>query len=87
MPWWRMSRAPLLMATTAERLRAHRGPAILSYGFRPFFLFGAVWAALAVAIWLRCRGMAALPTALSRSNGTRTNSSTATCPPLSRGSC
>jgi len=24
----------------------------LSYGFRPFFLFGAVWAALTVALWL-----------------------------------
>ena len=54
------------MATTAERLRAHRGPAILSYGFRPFFLFGAVWAALAVAIWLpMLGGWLALPTALS----------------------
>ena len=40
------------MATTAERMRAHTGPAILSYGFRPFFLLGAVWAALVVAIWL-----------------------------------
>ena len=34
------------MPTTAERVRTHSGPAILSYGFRPFFLFGAVWAAL-----------------------------------------
>ncbi|WP_374545973.1 NnrS family protein [Rhodoblastus sp.] len=28
------------------------GPAILSYGFRPFFLSGAVWAAVAVIVWL-----------------------------------
>lgn len=40
------------MATTAERMRAHSGPAILSYGFRPFSLLGAVWPALVVAVWL-----------------------------------
>jgi uncharacterized protein involved in response to NO len=34
------------------RLRPHRGPALLSYGFRPFFLFGACYAALAIALWL-----------------------------------
>ena len=55
-----------VMATTAERMRAHRGPAILSYGFRPFFLFGAIWAALVVAIWLpMLGGWLAVPTALS----------------------
>ena len=44
------------MPTTAERVRTHSGPAILSYGFRPFFLFGAVWAAVVVAIWLPMLG-------------------------------
>ncbi len=34
------------------RLRAYAGPALLSYGFRPFFLFGAIYAALAVLAWL-----------------------------------
>jgi uncharacterized protein involved in response to NO len=34
------------------RLRDYRGPALLSYGFRPFFLFGALFAALAVLVWL-----------------------------------
>ena len=54
------------MATTAERMRAHTGPAILSYGFRPFFLLGAIWAACVVAVWLPMRtGSLALPTALS----------------------
>jgi uncharacterized protein involved in response to NO len=54
------------MPTTAERVRIHSGPAILSYGFRPFFLFGAVWAAVVVAIWLpMLAGILALPTALS----------------------
>ena len=54
------------MPTTAERVRTHTGPAILSYGFRPFFLFGAVWAALVVAVWLpMLGGWLTLPTALS----------------------
>ena len=34
------------MATTMEQLRAWRGPALFSYGFRPFFFSGAVLAAL-----------------------------------------
>jgi uncharacterized protein involved in response to NO len=54
------------MATTAERMRAYDGPAILSYGFRPFFLLGALWAALTVAIWLPLlAGLITLPTAFS----------------------
>jgi uncharacterized protein involved in response to NO len=32
--------------------RAWTGPAVFSYGFRPFFLFGAVHAALMVALWV-----------------------------------
>jgi uncharacterized protein involved in response to NO len=54
------------MATTAERMRRHTGPAILSYGFRPFFLLGAVWAALVVAVWLPIlAGSLVLPTAFA----------------------
>ncbi len=34
------------------RLRDYSGPALLSYGFRPFFLFGACYAALAMIAWL-----------------------------------
>src|SRR6476620_2913085 len=34
------------------RLRDYRGPVLLSYGFRPFFLFGACYAALAILTWL-----------------------------------
>ncbi|HEX3161819.1 MAG TPA: NnrS family protein [Pseudolabrys sp.] len=34
------------------RLRDYRGPVLLSYGFRPFFLFGAIYAGLAVVAWL-----------------------------------
>lgn len=52
------------MATTAEQMRRYSGPAILSFGFRPFFLFGAVWAAIAVALWLpMLAGQLALPSA------------------------
>ncbi|MDK9696993.1 MAG: NnrS family protein [Siculibacillus sp.] len=54
------------MATTAEQMRAHAGPAILTGGFRPFFLFGAMWAAIAVALWIPMfEGHFALPSAFS----------------------
>lgn len=39
------------MSTAALR-RAYLGPALFSFGFRPFFLFGAAWAALSVPIWV-----------------------------------
>jgi uncharacterized protein involved in response to NO len=38
--------------TALERQRDYAGPEILSYGFRPFFLGGAVWAALSILIWI-----------------------------------
>jgi uncharacterized protein involved in response to NO len=54
------------MMTIAEQVRSYAGPAILSYGFRPFFLFGVVWAALAVAVWLPMLGGSLdLPTAFA----------------------
>ncbi len=54
------------MATTAETLRAYRGPAILSYGFRPFFLGGSIWAAAAMALFIpMLQGHLALPTAFN----------------------
>ncbi len=34
------------------RLKTYAGPVLLSYGFRPFFLLGAVYAGLAVLAWL-----------------------------------
>lgn len=37
-------------------MRAWRGPALLSYGFRPFFLFAGIWAVLAMAAWLAILG-------------------------------
>jgi uncharacterized protein involved in response to NO len=43
---------PRAVTTSAEQIRRFTGPALLSYGFRPFFLFGALWAAIAIALWL-----------------------------------
>lgn len=40
------------MKTTAERYRTYDGPPLFAMGFRPFFLFGAVFAALALPLWL-----------------------------------
>jgi len=49
-----------------QRRRDYAGPAIFSYGFRPFFLGGAAWAALSVALWLpQYFGDLSLPTAFS----------------------
>ena len=38
--------------TGIPRLRDYRGPVFLSYGFRPFFLFGAIYAGLGILAWL-----------------------------------
>lgn len=52
------------MSTSSEQMRAWRGPALLVYGFRPFFLFGAAWAALAMVLWIAMlAGALTLPTA------------------------
>lgn len=40
------------MTTTAQQMRAWRGPALLSYGFRPFFLGAALWAAVSMVSWV-----------------------------------
>ena len=52
-------------STTAERARSWQGPALLGYGFRPMFLFGGAWAALAMTLWvLALTGAAEPPTRL-----------------------
>jgi uncharacterized protein involved in response to NO len=44
----------------------YAGPALFSYGFRPFFLGAAVWAALAIVLWLpQYFGHLKLPTAFA----------------------
>jgi uncharacterized protein involved in response to NO len=48
------------------RLKPHAGPALLSYGFRPFFLLGPVYAGLAILAWLPVfYGELSLPTTFS----------------------
>ncbi|MFN3954399.1 MAG: NnrS family protein [Pararhodobacter sp.] len=44
------------MTTTAEQMRHWRGPALFTYGFRPFFLGATLWAALAMVLWLLALG-------------------------------
>lgn len=47
-----------------QALRTRTPPAVLSYGFRPFFLFGSLYAAGTVAIWVPWfLGFISLPTA------------------------
>jgi uncharacterized protein involved in response to NO len=54
------------MANIAARLDSRSSTALFSGGFRPFFLFGALWAALAVLLWLPVfEGRIELPTALA----------------------
>ena len=52
--------------TPIPRLRDYSGPAILSYGFRPFFLVGTFYAGLGILIWLPLfSGELSLPTTFS----------------------
>lgn len=52
------------MSTSTERIRTYSGPAILSYGFRPLFLFASVWSAAAMTLWIpMLTGRLVLPTA------------------------
>ena len=40
------------MTMPIPRKKAYDGPPILSYGFRPFFLVGAIYSAVAILMWL-----------------------------------
>ena len=52
------------MTSTAEQMRVWRGPAVLSFGFRPFFLCAGIWAAGIMALWVpMLAGALSLPTA------------------------
>jgi uncharacterized protein involved in response to NO len=54
------------MPAALRRRREYTGPILFSYGFRPFFLGGALWAALGVLLWLpQYFGELSLPTAFS----------------------
>src|ERR1043166_6319877 len=61
---WKGRTGPLPMPI--PRSRSHAGPALLSAGFRPFFLGAAIWAALAVPLWLAVfAGKVEVPSALA----------------------
>jgi uncharacterized protein involved in response to NO len=47
-----MATISIQQASPASPRRDYAGPAFFSGGFRPFFLLGAIWAALAVPLWL-----------------------------------
>ena len=54
------------MPAALRRRRDYAGPVVFSHGFRPFFLGGAVWAALGVLVWLpQYFGELSLPTAFT----------------------
>ena len=40
------------MPPALERRLKYAGPALFSYGFRPFFLGGAVWSAACIVLWI-----------------------------------
>jgi uncharacterized protein involved in response to NO len=49
-----------------QRRRDYAGPALLSYGFRPFFLAAGLWAAFGILLWLpQYSGALTLPTHFS----------------------
>lgn len=51
---------------SVPRLRDYQGPAILSYGFRPFFLLGSIYAGAMIPLWLSIfAGNLELPTAFT----------------------
>jgi len=51
---------------TMQQLRAYQGPALFSYGFRPFFLFGAIYAGAMIPLWLAVfAGHVSLPSAFT----------------------
>ncbi len=51
------------MTSTAGRIRAYKGPAILSFGFRPLFLAASCWSAIAMSLWIAMlTGSIVLPT-------------------------
>ena len=40
------------MPAALERRLKYAGPALFSYGSRPFFLAGAAWSAVCTVLWL-----------------------------------
>ena len=54
------------MPAALSRRRDYAGPALFSYGFRPFFLAAGLWAAFGIALWVPIyTGALTLPAGLS----------------------
>lgn len=51
------------MNPALQRRRGYNGPALFSYGFRPFFLAAGLWAAFGILLWLpQYLGVLTIPT-------------------------
>ena len=49
--------------STMARHRAWQGPALFSFGFRPFFLGAGLWAAMSMVLWIAMiSGFLSVPT-------------------------
>jgi uncharacterized protein involved in response to NO len=56
----------MAMPAALKRRREYAGPAIFSYGFRPFFLAAGLWAVISLPLWLhQLSGDITLPTHFS----------------------
>jgi uncharacterized protein involved in response to NO len=54
------------MPAALQRRRDYKGPAVFSYGFRPFFLAAGLWAVVGILLWIpQYMGKMSLPTHLS----------------------
>ena len=54
------------MPAALQSRRTYAGPALFSYGFRPFFLVAAVWAAFNIFLWVpQYLGLVRVPTEFS----------------------
>jgi uncharacterized protein involved in response to NO len=59
-------RIGMTIPAALARRRSYAGPALFSYGFRPFFLGGALWSAVGVLLWVRQYfGEISLPVAMN----------------------
>src|SRR5579862_9356428 len=65
-PTAKMTERTTSMPAALRRRRQYAGPTLFCYGFRPFFLGGALWAALGIVLWLpQYFGRLSLPTAFT----------------------
>ena len=54
------------MPAALQKRRSYSGPVLFAYGFRPFFLVAALWAAFGILLWLpQYLGLLTLPTKFS----------------------